>query len=113
MFLTGPGDLLYEIPREVASKYVISVNRLKELGHLPIAPYSVGRAGTVTSTRQPQPSEQETVGADVEGRHSAWNPYLGIWVWHSNTLFGTALAVDGFYYTGYHYHPYGTALAFF
>lgn len=108
VFLTGPGDLLYEVPKDVATKYVMSPERLKELGHLPIEPYS-----TIGKKRdKPATSGAEEGGGDVEGRHLAWNPYLG-WVWHSNVLFGTALAVNGFYYTGYHYHPYGTELAYF
>jgi len=108
VFLTGPGDLLYEIPKDVATKFVLSPERLKELGHLPIEPYSAIGG----KRQQSQQKSNEEAGGDVEGRHLAWNPYLG-WVWHSNVLFGTALAVNGFYYTGYHYHPYGTELAYF
>jgi hypothetical protein len=114
VFLTGPGDLIYEIPKEVAAKHVVTSERIKELGHLPIAPYSVisKSAETHTPGTVHQHFSPEVAEADVEGRHMAWNPVLG-WVWHGNVLFGTARAVDGFFYTGPHYHPYGNELAIF
>ncbi len=101
-FLTGPGGLVYELPLAEASKYVVTPQRVKELGHLPVVPYGTqGSASTAASA--------ET--SDVEGRHLAWNPTFG-WVWHSNYLYGPFLAADGFYYRGVHYHPYGNELGF-
>ena len=103
VFATGPGGIVYELPRDVAVKYTITMDRVAELGHLPVTPY-----GTSVQA-QSAPSQDES--SDVEGRHLAWNPTYG-WVWHSNYLYGTFLWVDGYYYNGEHYHPYGTELGF-
>jgi len=107
VFLTGPGGMVYEFPRAVAEKHLLSLTRLAELGHSPVTPY-----GTKTpDSAKSGPVGGGESGGDVEGRHLALNIY-GDWVWHSNYLYGTFLAVDGWYYRGDHYHPYGTELGF-
>ena len=106
VFMTGPGGTVYEVPRNVAAKYAITMERVGELGHLPVTPY-----GTTAPTTSAPAGGSEGGEGDVEGRHLAWNPTYG-WVWHSNYLYGTFLWVDGYYYSGEHYHPYGTELGY-
>ena len=103
VFMTGPGGTVYEVPRDVAAKYAVTMDRVTALGHLPVTPY-----GTQVPTQSAPSGGGE---GDVEGRHLAWNPIYG-WVWHSNYLYGTFLWVDGYYYRGDHYHPYGTELGY-
>ena len=101
IFLTGPGGAVYEFPREVASKYAISEERLAQIGHLPIVPYGA----KVQPERPATPAED----AEVEARHLTYSPTYGS-VWHSNFMYGVYLYVDGNYYQGDHYHPYNTEL---
>jgi len=39
--MTSPDGRIYEVPAEVAASYAVSAWRAKELGHLPIFPYTV------------------------------------------------------------------------
>jgi hypothetical protein len=110
IFLAGPGGLVYEIPREEAAKFAVTPQRIKELGHLPIAPYEVQTGAAHHSHAHAEPGATGAETQDVEGRHLAWNPVLGVWVWHVNCLFGAFVAANGFVYTGVHYHPYGNEL---
>jgi hypothetical protein len=111
IFLTGPGGLVYEIPRDVAAKHVVGPARIKELGHLPIEPYSEKHAEQRHS-HGPSGIPADIAGGDVEGRHLVPNQW-GQLVWHYNPIFGTARGVDGYFYTGVHTHPYGTEIAVF
>jgi hypothetical protein len=106
VFLTGHGGMVYEFPRAVAEKHALTMDRIAELGHMPVTPYGTK---VPDGARSGAAAGAET--GDVEGRHMALNVY-GEWVWHSNYLYGTFLAVDGYYYRGEHYHPYATELGF-
>ena len=99
VFLTGPGGHMYEIPREVAEQHLVTLARLRELGHLPIVPYGAGQAS---------PSSMDD---EVGGRHQVMLP-SGAMGYHSEVQYGTFQAPDGAYYTGDHYHPYGTEMGF-
>ena len=67
----------------------------KELGHLP------------ASATRGASSDPEVVGHHyVIGADGVYGP-------HTDLLFGTAIASDGRYYTGWHRHPHGTELAEF
>jgi hypothetical protein len=99
IFLTGPGGAVYEIPRDVASKYVLSSERKAQIGHLPIIPYGQKLEGPAAPAQD----------AEVEARHMVYSPAYGN-TWHSNYMYGVYLWVDGNYYQGEHYHPYNTEL---
>lgn len=101
VFLTGPGGRVYEIPRKLADKYLIGLERIRELGHLPIVPYGVSDGG----------AGARAMGGDVEGRHMVMLP-SGVLGFHTDIQFGTFHATDGNYYLGDHYHPYATELGF-
>lgn len=105
VFLTGPGGRVYELPREVAEQYAISMDRLKELAHLPITPYGVSEE---IARRGPSTGNG---GRDVQGRHLVMlaNGTMG---YHSDVQYGAFLFNDGHTYVGDHYHPYGTELGF-
>jgi hypothetical protein len=95
VFLAGLDGCVYEIPEEVALTYRITSARIKELGHLPIAAKHAGA------------TEPEVVGHHyVIGPDGTYGP-------HSYLLFGTAIASDGRYYSGWHRHPHSTELAEF
>lgn len=100
IFLTGPGGRVYEVPRQVADKYLLGLARIRELGHLPIVPYGTGDGASARSA-----------GGDVEGRHQVMLP-SGVLGFHTDVQYGTFQATDGAYYVGDHYHPYGTELGF-
>jgi hypothetical protein len=100
IFLTGPGGLIFEIPRAVAEQYVLTMERMKELRHLPITPYGVDSHHQATDD-----------DGEVGGRHMVMLA-SGTLGYHSDVRFGAFLWTDGQYYVGDHYHPYGTDLAF-
>ena len=100
-FLTGPGGRIYELPREVADQYVLTMERLQELGHLPITPYGMSERN----------NDAMDIGDEVGGRHMVMLP-SGTSGYHSDIRYGTFLWTDGQFYVGDHYHPYGTELAF-
>jgi hypothetical protein len=92
IFLTGPGGLVYEFPRELATQHLVSPERVKELGHLPILPYGA---------RVPDDDDDE-----VGGRHLVTQT-SGALGFHRDARFGVYRWSDGYYYQGEHYHPYG------
>lgn len=107
-FLTGPGGLIYEIPLDVAASYVVSPERVKELGHLPIRPYQFEQSTDPVLTENEVASEQY----DVEGRHlglgiDQWGKYT---TWHNDCRYGAYIGTDGHSYFGIHRHPWGTEL---
>jgi hypothetical protein len=94
VFLTGLDGFIYELPEALARQHRVSPERIKELGHLPIAPYP----GMVA----PASADDE-----VSARHyvlrddSQFGP-------HTDLLYGTAVSEDdGICYTGLHFHPTG------
>jgi hypothetical protein len=93
VFLAGFDGCVYEIPEEVALTYRITPVRVKELGHLPV-------------------SAKQVVEPEVVGHHYVIGPD-GTYGPHADLLFGTAIASDGRYYSGWHRHPSGTELAEF
>ena len=95
VFLAGLDGFVYEIPEDVALTYRITPDRIKELGHLPISAERVG-AGE----------------PEVIGHHFVIGPD-GVYGPHTDLLFGTAIANDGRYYSGWHRHLHGTELAEF
>ena len=101
-FLTGHGGRVYELPRDVAERYALTMERMREIGHLPITPYGVSE----TLARQ-----GASGGGDVEGRHLVMLP-SGSMGYHSDVQYGAFLWTDGHTYIGDHYHPYGTELGF-
>jgi hypothetical protein len=101
VFLTGPGGQVYEFPRALAERHAVSEARARELGHLPIQPYS-----TV--------SESEPAGnvPEVGGRHkvpgAGGGGTVANWQFHSTWEFGTYLDhVSGRFAQGIHRHPWG------
>ncbi len=98
IFATGPDGKIYEIPSASASEFLITPERVKELGHLPITPYT-----KLASAISPVKDEEE---AEVGGRHKVYRN--GRMVWHHDWEYGTYRWVcDGRYYTGWHCHPWG------
>jgi hypothetical protein len=101
VFLTGLDGFVYEFPEAIANQHRVSAKRIKELGHLPIAPY--------TSLVLPHPSEADEVSA----RHYVLRDD-GQYGPHSDLLYGTAVSEEnGFCYTGLHFHPGGGFVARF
>jgi hypothetical protein len=101
IFLTGPDGFMYEFPESLAKQYRVSPERVKELGHLPITPYT---------KMVPAPANDEE---EVSARHFVIRED-GQFGPHSNVLLGTAISQnDGVCYTGYHYHPDGSERAIF
>ncbi len=101
IFLTGPDGFVYEFPEEVAKQHRVSLERIKELGHLPIAPY--------TSLVLPDVHS----GDEVSARHFVLRAD-GQFGPHSDVLYGTAINQDdGYCYTGFHFHPAGSDTAKF
>jgi hypothetical protein len=95
IFLTGPDGFVYEFPANIANKHRVSPERIKELGHLPIIPY--------TSLVLPSPNE----GDEVSARHYVLRED-GQYAPHTDLLYGTAVSEeDGICYTGLHFHPGG------
>lgn len=100
IFLTGPDGFIYEFPESLAKQYRVTPERIKELGHLPIAPYTKMVPATV--------NEEE-----VSARHFVIRED-GQFGPHSDVLFGTAVSQhDNLCYTGYHVHPNGGLTAIF
>ena len=101
VFLTGLDGFIYEFPEEMARQYRVSPERVKELGHLPLAPY--------TSLALPNPNE----GDEVSARHYVLRED-GQYGPHSDVLYGTAVAEEsGICFTGFHFHPGGSFTARF
>ncbi|HKM57712.1 MAG TPA: hypothetical protein VJX28_03135 [Chthoniobacterales bacterium] len=101
IFLTGLDGFVYELPEAVAKQHRVSPERLKELGHLPIIPCT---SLVLDNTKE---------GDEVSARHYVLRED-GQFGPHSEVLYGTAVAQDdGFCYTGYHFHPDGSATARF
>jgi hypothetical protein len=101
IFLTGPDGFVYEFPEAIAKQYRVTPERTKELGHLPIAPY--------TSLVLPQANDQDEVSARhfVLREDGQFGP-------HSDVLYGTAINQDNdICYTGFHFHPNGSTRAKF
>ncbi len=95
-FLTGEDGRVYELPLDVAERYVVTPERERALGHLPILPYT---------KLQPKPDDDD--GFEVGGRHLVQQEN-GLTGYHTEWVFGTyRSAVDGNYYSGIHRHPYG------
>ena len=87
VFLTGPGGLVYEIPRKEAAKHLLGPERLAELGgHLPIVPYGVAPAVGSTTAIQPK----QTGGDDIEGHHMVRDWVTSAWCWHLNYVYGVS-----------------------
>jgi hypothetical protein len=100
VFVTGPGGRIFELPHAVAEKHALTMERMRELGHLPITPYGVN------------PNASGSGGSgDVEGRHLVMLP-SGAMGYHADVQYGAFLWTDGNTYVGDHYHPYGTELGF-
>ena len=94
IFLTGLDGFIYEFPEALARQHRVSSERIKELGHLPIAPYP----GMVA----PASADDE-----VSARHYVLRDD-GQFGPHTDLLYGTAVSEDdGIYYAGLHFHPYG------
>jgi hypothetical protein len=110
-FLTGPGGFVYELPCAEAQKYIITPERVKELGHLPVTPYGT-QAGSMHSHVLAATTGAGEEASDVEGRHLARNAF-GRWVWHDWPVHGTFRGPDGVFYRGVHFHPYGTEIGVF
>ena len=93
IFLTGLDGFVYEFPATIAKKHRVSPERIKELGHLPIVPY--------TTLVLPNPNE----GDEVSARHYVLRED-GQYGPHTDLLYGTAVSEeDGICYTGLHFHP--------
>jgi hypothetical protein len=101
VFLTGLDGLVYEFPEAIARQHRVSPERIKELGHLPIAPY--------TKLVLPDAS----TGDEVSARHYVLRED-GHYGPHADLLYGTAISeADGICYTGLHIHPNGNFAARF
>jgi hypothetical protein len=100
IFLTGHGGRVYELPRRVAERYLLSMERMAQLGHLPITPYGVA-----------EQLRSANGGGEVQGRHLVMLP-SGAMGFHGDVQYGAFLWTDGHTYVGDHYHPYGTELGF-
>jgi hypothetical protein len=100
VFLTGLDGLVYEFPEAIAKPYRVSPERIKELGRLPIVPY--------TELVLPNPN----AGDEVSARHYVLRED-GQYGPHADLLYGTALAADGIYYAGLHIHSDGGFVARF
>jgi hypothetical protein len=95
IFLTGLDGFVYEFPAAIANQHRVSPERIKELGHLPIVPY--------TRLVLPNPNQ----GDEVSARHYVLRDD-GQYAPHSDLLYGTAVSEeDGICYTGLHFHPGG------
>jgi hypothetical protein len=95
VFLTGLDGFVYEFPETIAKQHRISPERIKELGHLPIAPY----------TELVFPNTN--AGDEVSARHYVLRDD-GQFGPHADLLYGTAVSEsDGICYTGLHFHPGG------
>jgi hypothetical protein len=101
IFLTGPDGFIYEFPESLAKQYRVTPERIKELGHLPITSYT--KMVLAISNEAEEVSARHFVIRD-DGQYGP----------HSDVLYGTAVAQDdGVCYTGYHFHPDGSATAKF
>jgi hypothetical protein len=101
VFLTGLDGLVYEFPEAAAKQHQVSPERIKELGHLPIVPY----------TKLVLPNSNE--GDEVSARHYVLRDD-GQYGPHSDLLYGAAVSEkDGICYVGLHFHPHGGFLARF
>jgi len=99
IFATGADGKIYEIPAASASEFLITPERVKELGHLPILPY--------TKLAAPSPSVTEGELEEVGGRHRVLLRN-GTFGWHTDFAYGTYRWVsNGQYYTGWHAHIWG------
>jgi hypothetical protein len=95
VFLTGLDGHVYEFPEAIARQHQVSPERIKELGHLPIVPY----------TKLVLPNSNE--GDEVSARHYVLRED-GQYGPHSDLLYGTAVSEeDGVCYVGLHFHPHG------
>lgn len=98
VFATGPDGRIYEIPNAEALKYAVTPARAKELGHLPILPY--------TDLRIPG-TESVIEEVEVRGGHAVPPADDGSG-FHRDWLFGTYRWLgNGCYYKGVHRHPFG------
>jgi len=97
IFATGADGKIYEIPAATASEFVVTPERVKELGHLPILPY--------TKLLEPiAADEPEQELEEVGGRHKMILR-SGRYGWHTDLQYGTYRWVsNGCYYTGFHAH---------
>jgi hypothetical protein len=100
VFVTGAGGRIYELPAAVAEQYALSMDRMRQIGHIPITPYGVDANASARYG-----------GGDVEGRHLVMLP-SGAMGYHVDVQYGAFLWTDGNYYVGDHYHPYGTEIGF-
>lgn len=99
IFVTGADGKIYEIPAAKAAEFVITPERMKELCHLPILPY------TKVATRATRKKKKEL--AEVGGRHKTML-MDGTFEWSRDWVYGAYRWVcDGNYYTGRHAHPWG------
>ena len=98
IFLTGPGGVVYELPKDVATEYLLTAPRIAQLGgHLPIEPYNSG-----------------IDAEDVTGHQATWatteggviDQAVGL-TWHSEPKYGCYLGTDNAYHLGWHVHPSG------
>lgn len=103
VFVTAPDGKIFELPRSVAESYVVTPEREKELGHLPLQPY------TALVPRTPPP-----IGAEVSLRHrvAPLGPGASLpeaWVYHTTWEYGAYMdAASGDFMVGFHRHPYAT-----
>ena len=101
VFLTGLDGFVYEFPELLAKQHRVSPERIKELGHLPIVPYT----GLIPPTGSVPPVAN--AGDEVSARHFVLRED-GQYGPHSDLLYGTAVSEeDGIFYTGLHFHPGG------
>jgi hypothetical protein len=87
VFATSPDGKVYELPSEVATKYEVTEERAKQLGHVPIIPRDYGEDEEVGGRHR-------TLGSDGTLRHHS-NWQTGPYVWHR----------DYRSYNGPHWHP--------
>jgi len=97
VFATDLEGKIYEIPVEKAEGFVVSEERIEELGHLPLFPYDKLVHCEVT---------------EVGGRHGAPALIGQGMIWHERWLIGPYIWWrDQCGYFGPHMHPWRTYLA--
>lgn len=95
VFATSPDGRIFEIPTSVADKHEMTQDRARELGEVPILPYSL-------LTRREGAESQE---AEVGGRHRVLL-VDGTYGYHSDWLYGPYIWIsNGRSYRGWHWHP--------
>jgi len=100
IFATSANGKIYEIPTARALEFMITPERAKELGHLPILPY--------TKLAHPREMEAPTEElGEVVGRHRG-RLADGSWGFNRDWVYGTYRCyTNGAYYVGWHRHPWG------